>query len=348
MSGPKPEAHKRGYYGTVLVVGVALSVVGNALHASAVTGGSTLAAAGAAIFPLLLLMMTELMMLTAKRFAGWVRYTTAGLAAVVAVISFTISYEALAYAARELFGIGDLLSWLAPLTVDLPIIAATLALWAASDLIRRDRVDSANGLAIANTGEPANGIANGIAVNGTVVANEGAADTDDGRHRISVDVANELANDIAIDGVAIATPLVRADDGGTVGANDAVGGDDDHSSTTVDGNAGDAAIEAAIVNDPIDDDIVNGEPADDVDDADIEALAVVVVDDTNTKLDVASVADALRRRIDGASYGAIAKALGVGSHTTIATVVKAAASIDPAYARAVGMLVDRPQLAAVK
>ena len=74
----------------------------------------------------------------------------------------------------------------------------------------------------------------------------------------------------------------------------------------------------------------------------------MVVDDTNTKLDVASVADALRRRVDGASYGAIAKALGVGSHTTIATVVKAAALIDPAYAQAVGMPVDRPQLAAVK
>lgn len=135
----QPEAHKRGYYGVVLVVGVALSVAGNALHASAVTDGSTLAAVGAAVFPVLLLMMTELTMLTAKRFAGWVRGVTAGLAAVVAVISFAISYEALAYAARELFGIGEMLSWLAPLTVDLPIIAATLALWAASDLIRRAR-----------------------------------------------------------------------------------------------------------------------------------------------------------------------------------------------------------------
>lgn len=135
----RPEEHKRGYYAVVLVAGVALSVAGNALHAHAVTGGSVLASVGAAVFPLLLLMMTELTVLTAKRFGGWVRAVTAGLAAVVAVISFAISYEALAYAARELFGIERHLAWLAPLTVDLPIIGATLALWAASDLIRRSQ-----------------------------------------------------------------------------------------------------------------------------------------------------------------------------------------------------------------
>lgn len=154
MSAQKPESHKRGYYGVVLVVGVALSVAGNALHARAVTGGSTLAAVGAAIFPVLLLMMTELTMLTAKRFAGWVRGVTAGLAAVVAAISFAISYEALAYAARELFGIGAWLSWLAPLTVDLPIIAATLALWAASDLIRRDRGEQSSTDRTTSSGDP--------------------------------------------------------------------------------------------------------------------------------------------------------------------------------------------------
>lgn len=140
----KPEEHKRGYYAVVLVAGVALSVAGNALHAHSVTGGSVLASVGAAVFPVLLLMMTELTVLTAKRFGGWVRAVTAGLAAVVAVISFTISYEALAYAARELFGIERHLAWLAPLTVDLPIIGATLALWAASDLIRRDQAVVAN------------------------------------------------------------------------------------------------------------------------------------------------------------------------------------------------------------
>ncbi|GAB2636107.1 hypothetical protein GCM10027169_00310 [Gordonia jinhuaensis] len=140
----RSEEHKRGYYAVVLVAGVALSVAGNALHAHSVTGGSVLASVGAAVFPLLLLMMTELTVLTAKRFGGWVRAVTAGLAAVVAVISFAISYEALAYAARELFGIERHLAWLAPLTVDLPIIGATLALWAASDLIRRDQAVVAN------------------------------------------------------------------------------------------------------------------------------------------------------------------------------------------------------------
>ncbi|WP_156529396.1 helix-turn-helix domain-containing protein [Gordonia sp. 852002-10350_SCH5691597] len=145
----QPE-HRRGYYLVVLVVGVALSVVGNALHAwsawqtahPAGIGdgelGPVWSVLGTAIFPLILLMMTEMTMLAVTRFGGPVRWGLTVLAGCVAVISFAVSYEALVYTSRTVLGVGDDLSMVAPLVIDLPIIGATIALWAVADRIRQD------------------------------------------------------------------------------------------------------------------------------------------------------------------------------------------------------------------
>ncbi|GEE01450.1 hypothetical protein nbrc107696_18960 [Gordonia spumicola] len=153
----RPDAHRRGYYAGVLIVGVALSVVGNGLHAwslwhaehpdgASPSGlGPGWSVAGVTIFPVLLLMMTELLMLVVKRFDGAIGRVLIVIAAVVAAISFAISYESLAYTARVVLGVSPVLAWAAPLAVDLPIIGATIALWAASDRIRRDTAASDEG-----------------------------------------------------------------------------------------------------------------------------------------------------------------------------------------------------------
>ncbi|WOC14309.1 helix-turn-helix domain-containing protein [Gordonia sp. MP11Mi] len=83
-----------------------------------------------------------------------------------------------------------------------------------------------------------------------------------------------------------------------------------------------------------------------VDEQDLDALAAAVVDDTNTKVSVDAVAEALRLRRDGISLAAIASRLGVGSHSTVSGLVKAAARLDDAYAEAVGQP-RRPALVAV-
>lgn len=79
-----------------------------------------------------------------------------------------------------------------------------------------------------------------------------------------------------------------------------------------------------------------------VDGVDIDALAVDVVADTNTKIPVDDVARALVLRYDGTAFGAIAKELGVGSHSTVSGLVKAAVAMDTAYAAAVGQPHQRP------
>ncbi|UAK37172.1 DUF2637 domain-containing protein [Gordonia bronchialis] len=364
----QPEAHKRGYYGVVLVVGVALSVAGNALHASAVTDGSTLAAVGAAVFPVLLLMMTELTMLTAKRFAGWVRGVTAGLAAVVAVISFAISYEALAYAARELFGIGALLSWLAPLTVDLPIIAATLALWAASDLIRRDRaavdgvvapvaIDELSTTTVDDDAQLADGsVDDGLRLPSTAAASGLSTTVDDEGVDTSVDGAVIDGRDLptAVDG-----PVVDASAQVSTVVDDALAVVDDDPRpvgevvdgrqiplSTVDDGAGHAVVDNADDGFPavVDDSGRSSTPSLTVGDG---SLAVAVVDATRTKVAVDDVARVLALRREGQSMAGIAEAVGIGSHSTVSGLVKAAVRIDPDYAAALAGT-TKPALTAVR
>ncbi|OBA67742.1 DUF2637 domain-containing protein [Gordonia sp. 852002-10350_SCH5691597] len=376
----RPESHKRGYYGLVLVVGVGLSVAGNSLHAHAVTGGSALAAVGAAIFPVLLLMMTELMMLTAKRFGGWVRAVTAGLAAVVAAISFAISYEALAYVARELFGIGATLAWAVPLTVDLPIIGATLALWAASDLIRQARVASSETeipsmvLTTAADDKPVVAVSDGDSAMYAPVDDSRFPSTTTVDQAVSevVDDDAELLTTAVDDTNTLSTIVVTApvvDELAQVNtANDSRPPVDDCDAEPVDDSDSSPST-----TDDDDAQFVDGNPVVDSDDrhpvapvtADnavvvdnatsstivdtdrITALATAVVDETRTKVSVDDVARVLVMRGEGMSMTAIADTVGIASHSTVSGLVKAAARIDDAYAVAVDQQ-RRPALAAVR
>ncbi|MCZ4579431.1 hypothetical protein O4158_10115 [Gordonia amicalis] len=94
------------------------------------------------------------------------------------------------------------------------------------------------------------------------------------------------------------------------------------------------------------DEIVNGRHrADDGADNDSE-LAAAVVAETNTKVPAEGVAEALRRRREGDSYASIAEAIGIGSHSTVRSLVKAATKLDAAYAAALGEP-HRPDLAVV-
>lgn len=382
----RPESHKRGYYGLVLVVGVVLSVVGNSLHADAVTGGSALAAVGAAIFPVLLLMMTELMMLTAKRFGGWVRAVTAGLAAVVAVISFAISYEALAYVARELFGIGATLAWAAPLTVDLPIIGATLALWAASDLIRQARVADADVGGQHPTEIPSTVLTTAADDRPVVAVSDGdsavSAPVDDSRAPSTtvdptvfgvVDDDAELSMTVVDDADTLLTPTATAsvvDESAQVNtANDSqqpvddgdaepVDESDPTPSTTTDDGApfvDDSSVVDSDDRHPVAAPATVGNAVvasaasstTTVDTDRITVLASAVADETRTKVSVDDVARVLVMRGEGMSMTAIADTVGIASHSTVSGLVKAAARIDDDYATAVGQQ-RRPALAAVR
>lgn len=382
----RPESHKRGYYGLVLVVGVVLSVVGNSLHAHAVTGGSALAAVGAAIFPVLLLMMTELMMLTAKRFGGWVRAVTAGLAAVVAVISFAISYEALAYVARELFGIGATLAWAAPLTVDLPIIGATLALWAASDLIRQARVADADVVRQHPTEIPSTVLATAVDDRPVVAVSDGDSAmyslVDDSRAP-STTTVDQAVSEVVGDDAELSTTAV--DDTDTLStltvtapvvdesaqfntANDSLGPVDDGDAEPVDDSdptpstTTDDGVPFVDDSSVVDSDdrhlaapatvgnavVASAASSTTTVDTDrITVLASAVADETRTKVSVDDVARVLVMRGEGMSMTAIADTVGIASHSTVSGLVKAAARIDDDYATAVGQQ-RRPALAAVR
>ena len=372
MSDRKPE-HRRGYYLVVLVIGVVLSVAGNALHAwsawhaahPAGIGDGELGPAwsvlGTAIFPLILLMMTEMTMLAVTRFGGLVRWGLTVLAGCVAVISFAVSYEALVYTSRTVLGVGDDLSTVAPLVIDLPIIGATIALWAVADRIRRDAAVAADRpmttqtivvsdhedqlvttatdqaattpvvLVTDHVDHPVTSPADHLVTTATDHSDRSRVTTAELVESVVSDRSTVVTDHRDHDGDRVLTDRVTTLDGPVSDRVDQVVTDPavaiaDHTVTT----AGEEATE------PVTD---HGDRSTDQPvtvPLDIRSVAERVRETKD--LDVATdvLTEALELLADGVSRRKVAEAVNVGSHNTVKRWADAAADLDPAYAAAIG------------
>ena len=143
MSGHSNNSNdfRRGYFVAVLVVCLLLSMGGNGLHTWAAwhadvaagidRGGVPVAVPVfvAMLAPASVVAMTELLVISYKRNAGRIRTVVTVLAAIVGLIALTMSFAGLAYVFRVIVGLPSGLAYAAPLIIDLPIIAATVALW---------------------------------------------------------------------------------------------------------------------------------------------------------------------------------------------------------------------------
>ncbi|WP_411815831.1 helix-turn-helix domain-containing protein [Gordonia sp. SND2] len=139
---------RRGFFVAVLVGCLVLSMGGNALHEWAAWHADVAAGIDRggvpvwvpviviALFPAMVVVMTETAVITYKRTDGPVRGIVTICAAVVGVIALAVSYSGLVYVADVILGLPVVLAYAAPLIVDVPIIAATLALWNVVDRAR--------------------------------------------------------------------------------------------------------------------------------------------------------------------------------------------------------------------
>ena len=147
----KPEAHRWGFYAAVLAVGLLLSMAGNAVHvwsqwhadvAAGVDRGTLppwVPTAAIMVVPAMVMVMTEMVVISYRRNAGWARTVTTALAGLVGVVSLTVSYVGLVHVCTVIVGLPTVLGYVAPVIVDAPIIAATVGLWDVQQKIRADR-----------------------------------------------------------------------------------------------------------------------------------------------------------------------------------------------------------------
>lgn len=148
----RPEQHRWGFYASVLVGCLALSMLGNALHtwsrwhadiAAGIDRGAQtpwVATVGITVAPAMVIVMTEMVVISHKRNAGWARALVTALAALVGLIALVVSYSGLVHVCTTIVGLPVWLGYAAPLIVDAPIIAATIGLWDVQQRIRADRV----------------------------------------------------------------------------------------------------------------------------------------------------------------------------------------------------------------
>src|SRR5699024_1251743 len=148
----RPEQYRWGFYASVLVGCLTLSMLGNALHtwsrrhadiAAGIDRGAQspwVATVGITVAPAMVIVMTEMVVTAHKRNAGWARALVTALAALVGLIALVVSYSGLVHVCTTIVGLPVWLGYAAPLIVDAPIIAATIGLWDVQQRIRADRV----------------------------------------------------------------------------------------------------------------------------------------------------------------------------------------------------------------
>ena len=130
-----------GFFAAVMAVCLVLSMAGNGLHvwsqwqmdtASGVDRGSVgpwVPTLSIMLAPAMVMVMTEMLIVTHRANASRVRSIVTVLAAVVGVIALAVSYSGLVYVCETIIALPTVLAYAAPLIVDLPIIAATIGLW---------------------------------------------------------------------------------------------------------------------------------------------------------------------------------------------------------------------------
>lgn len=358
----RPEQHRWGFYAAVLAGCLALSMLGNATHAWSQwhadvaagidrgAGSPWGATVAITVAPAMVIVMTEMVVISHKRNVGRARALVAVLAVLVGLIALTVSYAGLVHVSTTIIGLPTWLGYAAPLIVDAPIIAATIGLWDVQQRIRADRVAAETAPTVANRGRSTTSAAVDEPVDGDRQADDDAVHevpaavvhepvhkpstvVDDARAQLAmpvdaaVDETAATVDDQTVDEVPATVDNRVVDEFPQVGAVD-------EPSLTVDG-ADDGAVHSAVDDraqplstagdEPVhitDDDA--SEPVDGD-----EALARAVVDAIRTKAAVDDVAAALRLRREGQSMTAIAAELGVGSHSTVSRWIKCAETLEP-------------------
>lgn len=147
---PKTEQHRWGFYASVMAAGLVLSMAGNATHvwsqwqtdvAAGVDRGSVspwVPTIAIAVVPAMVLVMTEMVVISYRRNTGWARAVVTALAALVGVVALVVSYVGLVHVCTVIIGLPTALGYIAPVIVDAPIIAATIGLWDVQQRIRAD------------------------------------------------------------------------------------------------------------------------------------------------------------------------------------------------------------------
>ncbi|WP_299487222.1 hypothetical protein [uncultured Gordonia sp.] len=146
-----PEEHRWGFYAAILAGFLLLSMIGNALHVWAVWGADITTGtdrggvpvgvpiAAIVLVPVAVAVMTEMVAVASRRNRGAVRAFIVVSAAFVGSIALVTSYIGLVYVWATIVGLPTALAWMAPLIIDVPIIAATIGLWDVHSTIRADR-----------------------------------------------------------------------------------------------------------------------------------------------------------------------------------------------------------------
>ncbi|WP_440711940.1 hypothetical protein [Gordonia sp. FQ] len=146
-----PEEHRWGFYAAILAGFLLLSMIGNALHVWAVWGADITTGtdrggvpvgvpiAAIVLVPVAVAVMTEMVAVASRRNRGAVRAFIVVSAAFVGSIALVTSYIGLVYVWATIVGLPTALAWMAPLIIDVPIIAATIGLWDVHSTIRTDR-----------------------------------------------------------------------------------------------------------------------------------------------------------------------------------------------------------------
>ncbi|MFT3663251.1 MAG: hypothetical protein QM809_18365 [Gordonia sp. (in: high G+C Gram-positive bacteria)] len=219
----KREGHRWGFYAAVMGVCLLLSMAGNGLHvwsqwhtdvAAGVDRGDTspwVPTAAIMVFPGMVMVMTEMVVISYRRNAGGVRTVITVMAGLVGLITLAVSYLGLVYVCGTILGIPGWLGYLAPLAIDAPIIAATIGLWDVVNTIRVDHVAGARPVADHVVDHVATG---GRPTTWPVVADRVAAPVVEGPvaggEPTAVTVADHMADPVADHMADIEKPQFRA------------------------------------------------------------------------------------------------------------------------------------------
>lgn len=148
---PKPEGHRWLFFAAVLVVFLVLSMLGNAAHvwadwhADVAAGvdrgrfGPWVPTIAIGVAPSAAMVMCEMVVISYRRNSGAARVFVTLASALVGVIALVVSYVGLVYVWATVIGLPTVLAYVAPLVIDVPIIAATVGMWDVLYRIRCDR-----------------------------------------------------------------------------------------------------------------------------------------------------------------------------------------------------------------
>lgn len=130
-----------------LICGTAASILGNVTHALLSVAGrpdghAVIAASMALAPPVVLLLATHgVHALVRSRIVGRSYWAALAITVALAMCAFVLSFEALRDLAQTYAGMRSAVAWLWPLSIDLSITAATIALLALSSAVRVEQLD---------------------------------------------------------------------------------------------------------------------------------------------------------------------------------------------------------------